>query len=63
MGCSVDYAPDNTYMTFDDDDRTMTSYQMTLRFSELDPIYESDYSDSTGKATDPYNIGPNEIGF
>ena len=50
-------------MTFDDDDRTMTSYQMTLRFSELDPIYESDYSDSTGKATDPYNIGPNEIGF
>jgi len=63
MGCSVDYAPDNTYMTFDDDGRTMTSYQMTLRFSELDPIYESDYSDSTGKATDPYNIGPNEIGF
>ena len=63
MGCSVDYAPDNTYMTFDDDDRTMTSYQMTLRFSELDPIYESDYSDSTGKATKPYDIGPNEIGF
>ena len=53
MGCSVDYAPDNTYMTFDDDDRTMTSYQMTLRFSELDPIYESDYSE----------LSDNEIGF
>jgi hypothetical protein len=53
MGCGVDYAPDNTYMTFDDDDRTMTSYQMTLRFSELDPIYESDYSE----------LSDNEIGY
>jgi hypothetical protein len=53
MGCSVDYAPDNTYMTFDDDGRTMTSYQMTLRFSELDPIYESDYNE----------FSVNEIGY
>ena len=53
MGCSVDYAPDNTYMTFNDPDRTMTSYQMTLRFSELDPIYESDYSE----------LSDNEIGY
>lgn len=43
LGCDVDYAPDGTYMTFDDEDKTMTSYQLTLRFSELDPIYEDDY--------------------
>ena len=43
--CDVEYTPDGTYMTFDDDSRTMTSYQMTLSFTELDPIYEDDYND------------------
>jgi hypothetical protein len=43
LGCDVDYAPDGTYMTFNDEERTITSYQMTLRFSELDPIYNTDY--------------------
>lgn len=47
IGCDVDYTPDGTYMTFVDGSRTMTSYQLTLRFSELDPIYESDYGDNT----------------
>lgn len=63
IGCDVDYTPDGTYMTFNDEARTMTSYGLSLRFSELEPIYDSDYSDSTGQATNPYNIGPNEIGF
>jgi len=47
IGCDVDYTPDGTYMTFVDGSRTMTSYQLTLRFSELDPIYESDYGDNS----------------
>jgi hypothetical protein len=63
IGCDVDYTPDGTYMTFNDEARTMTSYGLSLRFSELEPIYDSDYSDSQGQATSPYNIGPNEIGF
>ena len=42
--CDVEYTPDGTYMTFDDASRTMTSYQMTLSFTELDPIYEDDYN-------------------
>ena len=45
LGCNVDYAPDATYMTFNDEEKTMTSYQLTLRFSELDPIYNTDYAD------------------
>jgi hypothetical protein len=47
--CDVEYTPDGTYMTFDDDSRTMTSYQMTLSFTELDPIYEDDYDDDNIK--------------
>lgn len=43
LSCDVDYTPDGTYMTFSDG--TMTSYQITLRFSEVDPIYEEDYND------------------
>jgi hypothetical protein len=43
LGCDVDYTPDGSYMTFNDTNKTMTSYQLSLRFSELDPIYEDDY--------------------
>jgi hypothetical protein len=42
LSCEVDYTPDGTYMTFSDG--TMTSYQITLRFSEVDPIYEENYT-------------------
>jgi hypothetical protein len=45
LGCDVDYTPDGSYMTFNDEQRTMTSYQLTLRFSELDPIYNTDYEE------------------
>ena len=44
LGCDVDYTPDGSYMTFNDEQRTMTSYQLSLRFSELDPIYNTDYA-------------------
>lgn len=45
LGCDVDYTPDGTYMTFNDDAKTMTSYQLSLRFSELEPLYSKDYTD------------------
>jgi hypothetical protein len=56
LGCDVDYTPDGTYMTFDDSGKTMTSYQLTLRFSELEPIYSSDYKSAEGLRSD-------DIGF
>lgn len=40
---SVDYTPDGSYMTFNDPDRTMVSYGLTLQFSELEPVTEKDY--------------------
>lgn len=46
LGCDVDYTPDGSYMTFNDEEKTMTSYQLTLRFTELDPIYNIDYAGS-----------------
>jgi hypothetical protein len=43
--CNVDYTPDGSYMTFNDDNRTMTSYNLTLQFSELEPVTSKDYFD------------------
>jgi hypothetical protein len=43
IGCSVNYLPSGSYMTFDDERRTMTGYQMTLSFNEIEPVYYSDY--------------------
>lgn len=40
---NVNYNPDGSYMTFEDG--TMTSYEMTLQFSELEPVYDVDYED------------------
>ena len=42
--CNVQYTPNNTYMTYEDPFRTMQSYQLTLQFGELDPIYDDDYA-------------------
>lgn len=41
---SVDYTPDGSYMTFNDDSSTMTSYNLTLQFQELEPVTTSDYA-------------------
>ena len=43
--CDVQYTPDGSYMTYEDAHRTLTAYQLTLRFGELDPIYDSDYTE------------------
>ena len=51
--CSLQYTPDGNYATFEDG--IMTKYQMTLAFTELEPIFNSDYSEN--------GIGQNEIGY
>ena len=45
LSCNIQYTPNNTYMTYEDPFRSMTAYQMTLAFGELDPIYDTDYKD------------------
>lgn len=50
QSCTVDYTPDGSYMTFDDPEGaevgSMVSYNLTLQFMELEPIYFDDYSDA-----------------
>lgn len=60
LSCDVDYTPDGTYMTFNDGSRTMTSYGLSLRFSELEPIYNTDYTDRTNEKN---NIPTDNIGY
>jgi hypothetical protein len=49
--CSVQYNPDGSYMTYDDG--SMTSYGLSLAFSELNPIYSRDWEKG----------GTNDMGF
>ena len=60
LTCSVDYTPNNSYMTYSDPERSMVQYTLNLQFSELDPIYESDYYEGLGMQ-DGTNV--QEIGF
>jgi hypothetical protein len=39
--CSVNYTPDGTYMTYDDS--SMTAYELSLTFQEIEPIFDDDY--------------------
>lgn len=41
--CSVDYTPDNTYMTYGGNEKSMTSYRLTLQFQELEPLFDDEY--------------------
>jgi hypothetical protein len=41
---NVEYTPDGSYMTYRDG--SMTSYGVTMQFSELTPIYNDDYDNS-----------------
>ena len=44
--CSVNYTPDGQYMSYDDsspDGRSMTAYELSLSFNELEPIFDDDY--------------------
>ena len=42
---TVQYAPDGSYMTYDDG--SMTSYTINMTLGELNPIYESDIDESS----------------
>jgi hypothetical protein len=45
LSMDLQYTPNGTYMTYEDPFRTMQAYQLTMQFGELDPIYDSDYTD------------------
>jgi len=59
--CSVNYTPDGQYMSYDDsepDGRSMTAYELSLNFQELEPIFDDDYDDGKDSATGQFtNIG------
>ena len=42
---NIQYAPDGSYMTYDDG--SMTSYTVNMSFGELNPIYEKDIDESS----------------
>jgi len=42
VGCGINYTPDGNYQTYENS--SMVAYQMTLSFSELEPIYHDDYT-------------------
>ena len=42
---NVTYAPDGSYMTYDAG--SMTAYNVSMTFGELNPIYENDYDDDS----------------
>ena len=50
--CNVNYTPDGNYMSYDGAERSMTSYEVTLQFQELVPLFDDDYGDQD-----------NDIGF
>jgi hypothetical protein len=49
--CSVNYTPDGTYMTYTDS--SMTAYELSLTFNELEPIFDDEY----GKEKEITSIG------
>lgn len=46
LGLNVDYTPNTNYATFTDG--TMVAYRLTMRFQELEPVYNDDYADQQG---------------
>lgn len=42
--CSVNYTPDGSYMTYGGNEPSMTAYEMSLTFAELEPIFDDDYA-------------------
>lgn len=55
--CTVNYTPDGTYMSFNGQEPSMTSYELTLEFQELEPIFDDDYDITENKDKFPQNIG------
>jgi hypothetical protein len=51
---TVNYTPEGNYMTFADG--LMTSYEISMQFQELEPVFNDDYGNLDGKSIDT-NIG------
>ena len=49
LGCNVNYTPEGNYSTFTDG--TMTMYELSLSFGELNPIYAEDYDQLDADST------------
>ena len=47
---SVNYTPDGSYMTYAGEP-SMTSYQITMAFGEIEPIYADEYKDNNSPTT------------
>lgn len=64
QSCTVNYTPSNFYAPYVDG--TMTSYELTLQFQELLPIYDEDYIkefDENFEYVDPKNMSTITIGY
>ena len=48
--CTVNYTPAGNYATYEDG--SMTQYDISLSFSELEPIYDDDYGPGGGKGNE-----------
>jgi hypothetical protein len=42
-GCSVNYTPYGSYMTYNGDQKSMVAYELSLTFQELEPVFDDDY--------------------
>ena len=65
LNLNTTYGNGNTYMTYDDPDRTMTQYKIDLTFQELEPITEDDYDnfDEIAGIENEVAIPDNHIGY
>ena len=46
---SMKYTPDGNYATYEDG--VMSSYEMTMQFKELEPVFNDDYEQSSSSTT------------
>jgi hypothetical protein len=54
VSCNVNYTPAGNYATYEDG--AMTQYDISLSFSELEPIYDDDYGNGGGTGNE-FEIG------
>ena len=59
LSCSIQYTPEGNYAPYEDG--AMSSYQMSLQFKELEPVFNDDYDQDENSASS--NSVPAEIGF
>lgn len=53
QACTVDYTPLGSYMTLNDTTFTMVSYTLSLQFQEIEPVYDTDYTQATVGSNHP----------